>query len=70
MLKQEQFEKSAAGRAARAQLQGIAKQSANSNKGEPGLKCARLSESMLRHKSDLPFIWSCGCSGRWVEPLR
>ncbi|KAG5251192.1 small VCP/p97-interacting protein [Salix suchowensis] len=35
---QEQFEKSAAGRAARAQLQGMAKQSANSNKGEPVLK--------------------------------
>uniref|UniRef100_A0A6N2MKZ1 Small VCP/p97-interacting protein n=1 Tax=Salix viminalis TaxID=40686 RepID=A0A6N2MKZ1_SALVM len=36
--RQEQFEKSAAGRAARAQLQGMAKQSANSNKGEPVLK--------------------------------
>ncbi|XP_061966877.1 uncharacterized protein LOC133690650 [Populus nigra] len=36
--RQEQFEKSAAGRAACAQLQGMAKQSANSNKGEPVLK--------------------------------
>ncbi|KAG2698970.1 hypothetical protein I3843_07G171800 [Carya illinoinensis] len=36
--RQEQFEKSAAGKAARAQLQGMAKQSANSNKGEPALK--------------------------------
>ncbi|XP_062164255.1 uncharacterized protein LOC133870961 [Alnus glutinosa] len=36
--RQEQFEKSPAGRAARAQLQGLAKQSANSNKGEPALK--------------------------------
>ncbi|KAB2096729.1 hypothetical protein ES319_A01G126000v1 [Gossypium barbadense] len=32
------FEKSAAGRAARAQLQAAAKQSTNSNKGEPALK--------------------------------
>lgn len=38
MCRQEQFEKSAAGKAARAQLQGMAKQSANSNKGEPALK--------------------------------
>ncbi|CAK7347422.1 unnamed protein product [Dovyalis caffra] len=36
--RQEQFEKSAAGRAARAQLQAMAKQSANSNRGEPVLK--------------------------------
>ena len=36
--RQEQFEQSAAGRAARAQIQGAAKQSANSNKGEPVLK--------------------------------
>ncbi|XVE55747.1 hypothetical protein DITRI_Ditri03aG0183200 [Diplodiscus trichospermus] len=36
--RQEQFERSAAGRAARAQIQGAAKQSANSNKGEPVLK--------------------------------
>lgn len=36
--RQEQFEKSAAGRAARAQLQATAKQSANANKGEPVLK--------------------------------
>ncbi|GLU15937.1 hypothetical protein SLE2022_323890 [Rubroshorea leprosula] len=36
--RQEQFEKSAAGRAARAQLEGTAKQSANTNKGEPVLK--------------------------------
>ncbi|KAB2045030.1 hypothetical protein ERO13_D01G110800v2 [Gossypium hirsutum] len=36
--RQEQFEKSAAGRAARAQLQAAAKQSTNSNKGEPALK--------------------------------
>ncbi|CAL0322506.1 unnamed protein product [Lupinus luteus] len=36
--RQEQFDKSAAGRAARAQLQGMAKQAANSNKGEPVLK--------------------------------
>ncbi|KAL6215398.1 hypothetical protein ACLB2K_014828 [Fragaria x ananassa] len=35
---QEEFEKSAAGRAARAQQQAIAKQAANSNKGEPVLK--------------------------------
>ena len=38
IFRQEQFEKSAAGRAARAQMQGMAKQSANSNKGEPVLK--------------------------------
>ncbi|OMO70779.1 hypothetical protein COLO4_28504 [Corchorus olitorius] len=36
--RQEQFDQSAAGRAARAQMQGMAKQSANSNKGEPFLK--------------------------------
>ncbi|MFQ6639629.1 hypothetical protein Gotur_014818 [Gossypium turneri] len=35
---QEQFEQSAAGRAARAQVQAAAKQSASSNKGEPVLK--------------------------------
>ncbi|KAG4944524.1 hypothetical protein JHK85_049170 [Glycine max] len=35
---QEQFENSAAGRAARAQQQAMAKQSANANKGEPVLK--------------------------------
>ncbi|KAG6786452.1 hypothetical protein POTOM_008054 [Populus tomentosa] len=40
--RQEQFEKSAAGRAACAQLQGMAKQSANSNKGEPVLKVSSL----------------------------
>lgn len=38
ICRQENFEKSPAGRAARAQLQGLAKQSANSNKGEPALK--------------------------------
>ncbi|XP_062098742.1 uncharacterized protein LOC133804612 [Humulus lupulus] len=36
--RQEQFEKSAAGRAARAQQQGLAKQALNTNKGEPVLK--------------------------------
>ncbi|TXG52536.1 hypothetical protein EZV62_021705 [Acer yangbiense] len=36
--RQEQFENSAAGRAARAQMQGMAKQSANTNKGEAVLK--------------------------------
>ncbi|KAA8528455.1 hypothetical protein F0562_035810 [Nyssa sinensis] len=36
--RQEQFEQSAAGRAARAQISAAAKQSANSNKGEPALK--------------------------------
>ncbi|XP_052188519.1 uncharacterized protein LOC127798914 [Diospyros lotus] len=36
--RQEQFEQSAAGRAARAQVAAAAKQSANSNKGEPVLK--------------------------------
>lgn len=36
--RQEQFENSAAGRAARAHQQGMAKQSANANKGEPVLK--------------------------------
>ncbi|ESQ31515.1 hypothetical protein EUTSA_v10005134mg [Eutrema salsugineum] len=38
MRRQEQFEKSAAGRAAQAQIQQMAKQSANTNKGEPVLK--------------------------------
>ncbi|ESW32909.1 hypothetical protein PHAVU_001G027800 [Phaseolus vulgaris] len=36
--RQEQFENSAAGRAARAHQQAMAKQSANTNKGEPVLK--------------------------------
>ncbi|KAL1353641.1 hypothetical protein HN51_017555 [Arachis hypogaea] len=36
--RQAQFENSAAGRAARAQQQGMAKQAANANKGEPVLK--------------------------------
>ncbi|XP_031119704.1 uncharacterized protein LOC116022930 [Ipomoea triloba] len=36
--RQEQFEQSAAGRAARAQMAATAKQSANTNKGEPVLK--------------------------------
>lgn len=36
--RQEDFEKSAAGRAARAHQKGMAKQAANSNKGEPTLK--------------------------------
>ncbi|KAK7321640.1 hypothetical protein VNO77_32472 [Canavalia gladiata] len=36
--RQEQFENSPAGRAARAQQQAMAKQSASSNKGEPVLK--------------------------------
>ena len=41
--RQEEFEKSAAGRAARAQLAANAKQSANTNKGEPVLKVIMLS---------------------------
>ncbi|WCJ35556.1 hypothetical protein M5689_016803 [Euphorbia peplus] len=36
--RQAEFDKSAAGRAARAQMQAMAKQSANSNNGEPVLK--------------------------------
>lgn len=36
--RQEQFEQSAAGRAARAQMAAAAKQSANTSKGEPVLK--------------------------------
>lgn len=36
--RQEQFEQSAAGRAAKAQLAAAAKQNANTNKGEPVLK--------------------------------
>ncbi|KAJ7976839.1 Histone H4 transcription factor [Quillaja saponaria] len=36
--RQEEYENSAAGRAARAQIQGMQKQSANSNKGESALK--------------------------------
>ncbi|KVI06700.1 hypothetical protein Ccrd_014946 [Cynara cardunculus var. scolymus] len=35
---QEQFAQSAAGRAARAQMQAAAKQASNTNKGEPTLK--------------------------------
>jgi iron only hydrogenase large subunit-like protein len=36
--RQQDFDKSAAGRAARAQIAAMAKQSANPNKGEPALK--------------------------------
>ncbi|KAI4366485.1 hypothetical protein MLD38_022357 [Melastoma candidum] len=36
--RQEEFDKSAAGRAARAQIQAMQKQSQNANKGEPVLK--------------------------------
>lgn len=36
--REEEFKKSAHGRAAQAQLQQMAKQSANTNKGEPVLK--------------------------------
>ncbi|EYU25516.1 hypothetical protein ABFS83_03G039900 [Erythranthe nasuta] len=36
--RQEEFDKSAAGRAAKAQIAAIAKQNANTNKGEPALK--------------------------------
>ncbi|KAG6402561.1 hypothetical protein SASPL_134757 [Salvia splendens] len=38
VLAQEQFEQSAAGRAAKAQIAAAAKQNANTNKGEPVLK--------------------------------
>uniref|UniRef100_A0A803Q543 Uncharacterized protein n=1 Tax=Cannabis sativa TaxID=3483 RepID=A0A803Q543_CANSA len=47
--RQEQFEKSAAGRAARAQQQGLAKQASNTNKGEPVLK---VSSSSFSNSSD------------------
>lgn len=39
--RQEQFDNSAAGRAARAHQKGLAKQAANSNTGEPTLKVWR-----------------------------
>ncbi|XP_062108624.1 uncharacterized protein LOC133819392 isoform X3 [Humulus lupulus] len=45
--RQEQFEKSAAGRAARAQQQGIAKQASNTNKGEPVLMVLLLAPIFL-----------------------
>lgn len=41
--RQEQFEQSAAGRAAKAQLAAAAKQNANTNKGEPVLKVMQFS---------------------------
>lgn len=40
--RQEQFDKSAAGRAAHAQMAAAKKQSANTNKGEPTLKVELL----------------------------
>ncbi|CAL5415296.1 unnamed protein product [Camellia sinensis] len=43
--RQEQFDQSAAGKAARAQLAAAAKQSANSNKGEPVLKAGGMNDS-------------------------
>ncbi|VFQ62296.1 unnamed protein product [Cuscuta campestris] len=36
--RQEEFDKSPAGKAARAQMEAIAKKSANTNRGEPALK--------------------------------
>lgn len=42
--RKEEFDKSAAGRAAKAQLQQMAKQSANTNKGEPVLKVCSFSQ--------------------------
>lgn len=42
ICRQEEFEKSAAGRAARAQLAANAKQSATANKGEPVLKVSKF----------------------------
>lgn len=47
ICRQEQFEKSAAGRAARAQQQAAAKQAANSNKGEPVLKVLMIENVLL-----------------------
>ncbi|KAL4307880.1 hypothetical protein AHAS_Ahas16G0322500 [Arachis hypogaea] len=52
--RQAQFENSAAGRAARAQQHGMAKQAANANKGEPVLKVIVLQSAKQLH-------------GRWVE---
>ncbi|CAL5418048.1 unnamed protein product [Camellia sinensis] len=43
--RQEQFDQSAAGKAARAQVAAAAKQSANSNKGEPVLKAGGMNDS-------------------------
>ncbi|THU65963.1 hypothetical protein C4D60_Mb05t09190 [Musa balbisiana] len=43
---QEQFDKSAAGRAAKAQMAALAKQSSVSNKGEPVLKVSSLSQQI------------------------
>ncbi|KAK5831932.1 hypothetical protein PVK06_015731 [Gossypium arboreum] len=63
--RQEQFEQSAAGRAARAQVQAAAKQSANSNKGEPVLK-GECGGWRGRLGVSLHLIVACGS---WVEDL-
>ncbi|KAL4372425.1 hypothetical protein AHAS_Ahas06G0264500 [Arachis hypogaea] len=53
--RQAQFENSAAGRAARAQQQGMAKQAANANKGEPVLKVIVLQSAKQLHNLQLNF---------------
>ncbi|KAL3571478.1 hypothetical protein D5086_025382 [Populus alba] len=57
--RQEQFEKSAAGRAAKAQLQGMAKQSANSNQGEPVLKVLLADELKLEFVLGTAAVFFC-----------
>lgn len=55
-IRQEQFEKSAAGRAARAQMQAAAKQSATPNKGEPVLKVRSL-QTLVSQNSSYCLCW-------------
>lgn len=56
--RQEEFDKSAAGRAARAQQAAISKQSANTNRGEPVLKVLLSWHSLFRAKMlQLMFLW-------------
>lgn len=47
--RQEQFDKSAAGRAAKAQMAALAKQSSVSNKGEPVLKVSGIAYHYFLH---------------------
>lgn len=56
--RQEEFEKTAAGKAARAQMQGMAKQSANSNKGEPVLKVLFFSNMLNRPSCEIHSLYN------------
>ncbi|THG09382.1 hypothetical protein TEA_013798 [Camellia sinensis var. sinensis] len=65
--RQEQFDQSAAGKAARAQLAAAAKQSANSNKGEPVLKTTKSSSHI--HDRFFKMMYTVAESKHWHNNL-